>query len=954
MSGGLTRRELLRRTAAAGATGTVVLGLSRLSVAQTAPAAPEAVAVPVPVYTDWRDVYRARWTWDRVARGTHTNTNCASSCAWNLYVKEGVVWREEQIGGYAASNETVPDFNPRGCNKGACTSDLLLGPARVLHPLRRAGPRGSGRWVRVSWDYALDEIAESLLDELEERGGKGAICEMGPNIGLGPNTAAPIRFFRQIGAPVTDSMAMIGDLAVGGTITLGTPHTDGSSDDWFRSDYLVLWAFNPIVTRIPDAHFVTESRYGGTHVVSIAPDYMQSAIHSDLWLAPRPGSDAALALAACQVILAEGLHDADYVREQTDLPFLVRKDTGRFLREADVVRRGNESRFGVLDENTKRVRWAPGSEGDDNRSLVESGLRPALEADIEVRLASGESVEVETVMQRLRRQLDASSTPEQAAQVTGVAAPAIRRFAHDFAGANAALIVSQWGSCKNYHSDLAQRSQILLASLTGNLGKAGGGWRSGSLMGLDGFGVLAMQEKLGVGDLLMTLVSSKLWPKAAKQQYASGFVPSTVFHAVHGGLAELGQQPGFEDPALKGGSAPYLRHAIEQGHFPIGPPADEPPPGVVFSIFGSVLRHARGYPKLREKLFDPARLVVDINFRMSETGRQADFLLPAASWYEKVGLKYIALFVPYLTLGDRAVPPRGEAKPEWEIFSLLAERVAEHARKRGIESIESWQGEPHDLRRLDRAFSDDGRFGPNDEEAALEFVLSVSSQAGVSLEDLRREGATRIKSFGAMRESHVQSEYSEHEPVVPLRDHVELKQPYPTLTGRQQFYIDHPWFLELGEALPVHKPPPAIGGDHPLVLTAGHTRWSIHAQWRDEKLMLQLQRGEPVVFLNPGDCAARGIADHDWIVVRNDVESFKARAMLSGGIQPGQAHIFHGWEPYQFRGEQSHQALSPSPLKVTQLVGDYGHLHWDYQHWEPNQVDRDTRVEVERLGDLEG
>jgi DMSO reductase family type II enzyme molybdopterin subunit len=686
MGGGLTRRDLLRHAAAAGTTGTVALGLSRLAVAKPARAAkgePEAVPVPVPVYTDFRDVYRGRWTWERVARGTHTNTNCASSCAWNLYVKEGVVWREEQIGTYAASNETVPDFNPRGCNKGACTSDLMLGGSRVLHPLRRAGPRGSGRWVRISWDHALDEIADSLLDELEERGGKGAICEMGPNIGLGPNTAAPIRFFRQLGAPVTDSMAMIGDLAVGGTITLGTPHTDGSSDDWFRSDYLVLWAFNPIVTRIPDAHFVTEARYGGARVVAIAPDYTQSAIHADLWLAPQPGSDAALALAACQVILAEDLHDADYVREQTDLPFLVRKDTGRFLREADLVRRGSESRFGVLDENTNRVRWAPGSEGDDRHSLVEPGLRPALEVDLEVQLASGESVEVETVLQRLRRQLDASSTPEQAAQATGVSAPAIRRFARDFAGAKAALIVSQWGSCKNYHSDLAQRSQILLASLTGNLGKAGGGWRSGSLLGLDGFALFAMQEDLGIGGQLTALVRSKLSPKAAKQQYASGFVPSTVFHAVHGGLAELGQQPGYEDPALEGGSAPYLREAVEKGHFPIGPGPDEPPPGVVFSIFGSVLRHARGYPRLRERLFDPARLVVDVNFRMSETGRHADILLPAAGWYEKVGLKYIALFVPYLTLGDRAVPPRGEAKPEWEIFSLLAERVADgRARRR--------------------------------------------------------------------------------------------------------------------------------------------------------------------------------------------------------------------------------------------------------------------------------
>jgi nitrate reductase alpha subunit len=205
-------------------------------------------------YADWRDVYRQRWRWDRVVRGTHTNANCVSSCAWNLYVRDGLVWREEQSAPYAASNASVPDFNPRGCQKGASCSDLLLGPTRIRHPLRRVGPRGAGRWKRISWDEALAEISGTLVDVLERRGGAGVICELGPNVDYGPNSAAALRFFRQIGAPLTDSMAQIGDLAVGGTITLGTPHTDGSSDDWFRSDYLVLWAFNPSSTRIPDAH----------------------------------------------------------------------------------------------------------------------------------------------------------------------------------------------------------------------------------------------------------------------------------------------------------------------------------------------------------------------------------------------------------------------------------------------------------------------------------------------------------------------------------------------------------------------------------------------------------------------------------------------------------------------------------------------------------------------------
>ncbi len=948
----LTRRELLRDGALVGAGAGLALGLSRL-VRATPVAGAVRTGEPV-AYTDWRDLYRQRWTWERVARGTHTNANCVSSCAWNLYVREGIVWREEQTGLYAASNDTVPDFNPRGCNKGACASDLFLGPSRLVHPLRRVGPRGSGRWKRISWDEALDEIAEVLVDELESRGGDAVICELGPNLDVGPNSAAALRFFRRLGSPVTDSMAMIGDLAVGGTITLGTPHTDGSSDDWFRSDYLVLWAFNPAATRIPDAHFLSEARYRGARVVVIAPDYNQSAIHADLWLSTEPGSDAALALAACQVILAEDLYDADYVREQTDLPFLVRLDNARFLRESDLREGGSESRFAVWDEAADELAWAPGSEGDGRETLELDGVRPSLDARRVVRLRSGAEVAVEPVMRRLRRQLDAGHRPEQAARVVGVSAASIRRFAREFARAKAALILSQWGSCKHYHSDLIQRAQILLASLTANLGRAGGGWRSGAFVLLEGFALLAMEEKLGLAHLAWLEARRLLWPKQAFERFASGYVSSTLFHAVHGGLAEVGANTSGAPDA-----GPYLQEALARGHFPIGPQPGEPPPSVIVSIFGNVLRHARGYPKLRERLFDPARLVVDINFRMSETGRHSDILLPAAGWYEKIGIKYIAAFVPYVTLGDRAVAPRGEAKPEWEIFWRLAERVAARARARDLPAIRSWRGEPRDLRRLDAAFSDGGRFGPEDEEAVLELILRVSTPAGGGLslvsgaellEELRARGAVRLKSLGLPGATNgIYSEYAEDEPIVPLRDFVEKKAPYPTLTGRQQFYVDHDWFLSLGEELPTHKAPPAAGGDYPLVLTGGHTRWSIHAQWRDQGMLLRLQRGEPVVYLNPRDCAERGIRDHDWIRVRNDLGSFMARAKPGGAIRPGQAHIFHAWEPYQFRGGRSHQALVPSPLKVTQLVGDYGHLHWDYAHYEPNQVDRDTRVEVERV-----
>jgi DMSO reductase family type II enzyme molybdopterin subunit len=926
----------------------MALSFRRLAWAE----APSARAASLQAYRDWRDLYRRRWRWDRVVCGTHTSANCIASCAWNLYVRGGIVWREEQSAPYAASNPGLPDWNPRGCQKGASCSDLMLGGTRQAHPLRRVGARGGGRWKRISWDEALGEIARAMVDALVRRGGEGVVCELGGNFDSGPTLASTLRFFRQIGAPITDPTAHTGDLSVGGVITLGAGFTGGSSDDWFRSDTIVLWAFNPAVTRIPDAHFLNEARYRGARVVAVAPDFNQSAIHSDLWLSPRPGSDAALALAACQVIVEEDLYHADYLREQSDLPFLVRTDTGRFLRESDLSKGGRQDRFAFWDESQGALAWAPGSAGSSERSLeLRENLRPALETQAEVRLASGEKVAVRTVFSLLRERLE-KLRPVQAERITGVAAGAIRRFARDFARAPSALILAGYGGCKNYHSDLIQRSQILLASLTGNLGKPGGGWRSGGYIDLEGIGLLAMQDRLSLLPLLWLGARSYLDPKGVERQALSSYVSSTIFHTLHAGLGEHRLAPEQGDPELPRPAAAYLQEALEKGHFPMAPPPGAPPPEVLFSICGNVLRHSRMGQRVRDTLFAQAKLVVDVGFRISETARHADILLPAAGWYEKMGIKYLVGLVPYLTLADRAVPPLGESKPEWEIYSLLAREVAAEARRRGVTQVRSFRGEPCEITQLDDRFSDGGRFPPGADEEVLRFILGMSSASeGISLEDLRRRGgAVRVRALGPESPtSNFFTEYRSDEPVVPLREFAENKRPYPTLTGRQQFYVDHPWFLELGEELPMHKEPPPCGGDHPLMLTSGHTRWSIHSMWRDQPLMLHLQRGEPVVYLNAADARARGIADHDWVRVWNDLGSFAARATPSGAIRPGQVHIFHAWEPFQFRSGQSHQGLAPSPIKPTQLVGDYGQLRWSFSYYEPNAVDRDTRVEVSKL-----
>ena len=179
--------------------------------------------------------------------------------------------------------------------------------------------------------------------------------------------------------------------------------------------------------------------------------------------------------------------------------------------------------------------------------------------------------------------------------------------------------------------------------------------------------------------------------------------------------------------------------------------------------------------------------------------------------------------------------------------------------------------------------------------------------------------------------------------------HTEKKLPWPTLTRRIQFYIDHPFYLELGEELPVHKDPPAVGGDLPLRMIGQHPRHSIHASWRDDKLLLRLQRGEPIVVMSRADADARGLSDGDMGRVWNELGALEARVKVADAVRPGQLIVNHAWEPFQFQGGSSHQAIIGSPINPITLAGGYFHLQPTPISGEAGTNDRATRVEVERV-----
>ena len=181
-------------------------------------------------------------------------------------------------------------------------------------------------------------------------------------------------------------------------------------------------------------------------------------------------------------------------------------------------------------------------------------------------------------------------------------------------------------------------------------------------------------------------------------------------------------------------------------------------------------------------------------------------------------------------------------------------------------------------------------------------------------------------------------------------DGYRLKRPYETLTGRQQFYIDHEWFIKYDEALPGHREPLRFAG-YPLQFMMGHARHGIHSMWRDDPLLLGLQRGEPDVYVNPDDAAARGVADGDRIRVFNPAGEFSALAHVSAAIQPGMLFMYHGWDPMAFRGRQNFSEVicTAGLIKPTSMAGDYGHLGYQPLAFAPNQTYKDFTCDFERV-----
>ncbi|HKZ53241.1 MAG TPA: molybdopterin-dependent oxidoreductase [Candidatus Acidoferrales bacterium] len=865
-------------------------------------------------YRGWEDFYRKVWTWDKVVRSTHS-ANCTGSCSWNVYVRNGVMVREEQASDYPRISADLPDYNPRGCQKGGCFVEYVYSPQRLRYPLIRTGARGEGKWRRATWDEALTLIAEKLLDNVYNYGPDtntffSVIPAMSP-----VSFCAGSRLAHYLGGVMCSFYDWYCDLPPGEPLTWGVQTEACECADWFNAKYIVFWGSNITQTRIPDAHFAFEARYNGAKLVCISPDYNSSAIHADLFFQINPGTDAVLALGAAKILIDENLMDEPYVKEQTDLPLLVVKETQRFLRQSDLQNGGKEDVFYCWDTRSQREVAVPGSMGSEEETLRLGNLGPALKGTFVVRLADGRSVEVTTVFELLRQQL-AAYPLDRVARDTGLPAHEIETFAREMGTRKPAMIIHGAGTNHWFHNDLINRAFILLVALTGNVGKNGGG-----------FNHYVGQERIWPEHGFFELA----FPEGRKKQR---FQNTTLWSYVHSAN---------KDPHLYNGKPVewYIQESVKNGWMPLWPTGGRKPRAFIVWR-ANYLNQAKGNEVIENSLWRDLDLIVDINYRMDTTALYSDVVLPAASYYEKVDLNSTDCHSYIHTFG-KALDPLFESKTDWDIFRALAEKISEVARQKGLQPYRDERFEwDRDFTRMAESWSGQGKI-VTDEQAA-DFILAHSAETkGMTYRNLQAQP----RRFVATDPEAWNSDIEPGVAYTPFTHQVVKKRPWRTLTGRQQFYIDHPWYLELGEALPAHKEP--IEEKYPLYWNTPHGRWSIHSTWRDHRAMLRLQRGMPIVYMHPDDARRRGLRDNDWVRIYNDVGECVCRLQILPGEKPGRVTMYHGWEKFLGFQQGGWQSLTYIKIKPTQLIGKYGHINFRLNYWGPTGNNRDIKVEVERF-----
>src|SRR5580704_9380701 len=234
------------------------------------------------------------------------------------------------------------------CAKGRAAPELVYHKDRLRRPLRRTRPKGDRDpgWEEISWDAALDQIADAMRRTAAQYGPEAVAFSQSSGSTTAIADSAPLvrRLMNAFGTPnlvwpldlcgwgrgfATRYVFGVGSVAIGSA--------GGAMPDIAKTGCLILWGYNPSFSRITHATAAVSALKRGMKLIVIDPRQVGLANKADIWLRVRPGTDGALALGLANIMIERGWYDREFVRAWSNGPLLVRSDTNRLLKAEDVA-----------------------------------------------------------------------------------------------------------------------------------------------------------------------------------------------------------------------------------------------------------------------------------------------------------------------------------------------------------------------------------------------------------------------------------------------------------------------------------------------------------------------------------------------------------------------------------------------------------------------------------------
>ena len=248
---------------------------------------------------------------------TNCNSHCGGNCEMKVHVRDGQMIRIEPV---------IKDGRPSMCLRGQAYRQRVYSPDRLLHPLKRTGPRGSLDFEEISWDEALDTVAGELKRVKADYGNEAILhfCSM-----CDPYVLNHVGAFHSLLCQFGGYTAAWGYISAEASafsegVTYGRAHKHGytghPAEEYVNAKLILMWGWNPVTTTMGTdmSWSLTQAKENGARIISVEPRYTDSAAaFADEWVPIRPGTDAAVMLAMSYVIINENLQDQEFIDTYT-------------------------------------------------------------------------------------------------------------------------------------------------------------------------------------------------------------------------------------------------------------------------------------------------------------------------------------------------------------------------------------------------------------------------------------------------------------------------------------------------------------------------------------------------------------------------------------------------------------------------------------------------------------